>query len=149
MVATKAESGEQRAKEKGVRNLLCKAPFGPFWQKAPGTFFLGGFLMIAAEIQPSEKLPPPTRAIILMALLGILLLGLFLVVFILLGGNWVRRLGKHRRGPSVPPDVAPLQSKSDRDFSPPAGKNRQSASPPMAITPSDSETQVTDETQDA
>jgi hypothetical protein len=28
--------------EKGVRNLLCEAPDGPFRQKVPDTFFLGG-----------------------------------------------------------------------------------------------------------
>ncbi len=103
--------------------------------------------MVAAETQPLEKLPPPTRAIILMALLGILLLGLFLVVFILLGGNWVRKLGKHRRRPSVPPDVAPLRSRQDQQETPPSGTRRQSASSPMEEHPYNRETQVTDETK--
>ncbi|MAT70957.1 MAG: hypothetical protein CMJ58_15705 [Planctomycetaceae bacterium] len=61
--------------------------------------------MIAA----AEKIPEPTRTVLLMALLGIALLGLFLVVMILLGGHWVRRIGSHRRGPSVPPDRAPVR----------------------------------------
>lgn len=55
-----------------------------------------------------EPMPPPTRAAILMALLAIVLLGMLLVVVILLGGHWVRRIGAHRRGPSVPPDRLPV-----------------------------------------
>ena len=61
-----------------------------------------------AAVGPLEKLPPPTRAAVLMALLGIALVGLLLVVVILLGGHWVRRQGNFRRGPSVPPDRPPL-----------------------------------------
>ena len=68
-----------------------------------------------AVSEPANNLPPPTRAVAMMALLGILLVGLFLVVAILLGGHWVRRLGKHRRGPSVPPDVAPVCQDSKAD----------------------------------
>ena len=52
---------------------------------------------------------PITRTAALMALLGIALLGLLIVVGILLGGHWVRRLGKYRRAPAVPPDVLPHQ----------------------------------------
>ncbi|RIK75799.1 MAG: hypothetical protein DCC67_14830 [Planctomycetota bacterium] len=55
-----------------------------------------------------EKLPPPTRAAVLMALLGIALLGMLIVAVILLGGHWARRQGSFRRGPSVPPDRTPL-----------------------------------------
>ncbi len=66
-------------------------------------------LAAAGDAQPIEKLPPPTRAAVIMALLGLVILGLFVVVAILLGGHWVRRLGKHRGGPSVPPDVAPMR----------------------------------------
>jgi hypothetical protein len=65
--------------------------------------------------QAADKLPPPTRAAAMMALLGIALLGMLLVVVILLGGHWVRRQGRFRRGPSVPPDrrpVVPLTSPS-------------------------------------
>ena len=61
-----------------------------------------------------EKVPEPQRTILLMALLGIVLLGLFLVVVILLGGNWVRRIGSYRRGPAIPPDREPL-NRRDRD----------------------------------
>jgi hypothetical protein len=68
---------------------------------------LGEFLLLA-EAATREKLPPPTRAAVMMALLAIALLGMFLVVIVLLGGHWVRRQGSIRRGPSVPPDRAPI-----------------------------------------
>jgi len=61
-----------------------------------------------AEVAGGRKLPEPTRAAAMMALLGIALLGMLLVVVILLGGHWVRRQGSHRRGRSVPPDRRPL-----------------------------------------
>lgn len=64
------------------------------------------FTLLAQE--PAQRLPPTTRASVIMALVAIALLGMFFVVAILLGGHWVRRLGDHRRGPSVPPDREPL-----------------------------------------
>jgi hypothetical protein len=66
-----------------------------------GTIFQG--ILLAQQV--SRKVPEPTRTIILMALLGILLVGMLLIVGTLLGGHWVRRQGKLRRGPVVPPDV--------------------------------------------
>jgi hypothetical protein len=60
---------------------------------------------LLAQAQPVPQMPPTTKAVAMMALLGIALLGLLLVVFILLGGHWVRRIGSHRRGPVVPPDI--------------------------------------------
>jgi hypothetical protein len=68
-----------------------------------------------AEAAPPQKLSPPASAAVLMALLGIALLGMLLVVIILLGGNWVRKQGKYRRGPSVPPDRLPLRRDGDDD----------------------------------
>ena len=62
-----------------------------------------------------KQLPPPARAAVLMALLGIALLGMLLIVLILLGGHWVRRIGAHRRGPSVPPDRLPVTRLSTTD----------------------------------
>jgi len=61
--------------------------------------------LVLAQAEAAKEIPPTTRAIVLMALLGIVLLGMLLVVFILLGGHWVRRQGSHRRGPVVPPDL--------------------------------------------
>lgn len=66
---------------------------------------LAGFCWLVAQGPSGKPMPPTTKAIVLMALLGIVLLGLLLVVLILLGGHWVRRVGSHRRGPSVPPDL--------------------------------------------
>jgi hypothetical protein len=60
---------------------------------------------ILAQAEPSGEIPPTTRAIAMMALLGIALLGMLLVVIILLGGHWVRRQGSDHRGPVVPPDL--------------------------------------------
>jgi hypothetical protein len=47
-----------------------------------------------------ERLDPPRRAVIIMALLGLTLIGLFLVVLAMLGGHWARRLARHRPGQS-------------------------------------------------
>ena len=65
--------------------------------------------LLAQENVSPVQIPEPTRTAAMMALLAIALLGLLLVVFILLGGHWVRRLGKHRHGPVVPPDRLPGQ----------------------------------------
>ena len=62
-------------------------------------------LLMAVTVEPTSRIPPPTRAVALMALLGILLLGMLLIVATLLGGHWVRRWGAYRRGPAVPPDL--------------------------------------------
>jgi|GEM_PF-3806628 len=93
-----------------------------------------------------EELPPPTRAAILMALLGILLLGLFLVATILLGGNWVRKLGKYRRGPSVPPDTPPLHPHPGRAAAPPTAGKLPAEFPTEEI-PCNHDTMVTDDTK--
>jgi hypothetical protein len=45
-----------------------------------------------------ERLDPPRRAAVIMALLGLTLIGLFLVTFVMVGGHWVRRLARHRPG---------------------------------------------------
>jgi hypothetical protein len=60
---------------------------------------------ILAQAEPTKEMPPTTRAVAMMALLGIALLGMLLVVIILLGGHWVRRQGSDHRGPVVPPDL--------------------------------------------
>jgi hypothetical protein len=61
--------------------------------------------LVFAAPEASRKVPEPTRTIVLMALLGILLVGMVLIVGTMLGAHWVRRQGKFRRGPVVPPDV--------------------------------------------
>jgi hypothetical protein len=75
-----------------------------------------GQLVLLAQASRGEKLPPPTRAAVMMALLGIALLGMLIVVIILLGGHWVRRQGNFRRGRSVPPDRAPILTPPESDL---------------------------------
>jgi hypothetical protein len=59
-------------------------------------------LLFAQEAGP--KVPEPTRTIVLMALLGIVLLGLLLIAFAMLGASWVRKQGYRRRS-VVPTDI--------------------------------------------
>jgi hypothetical protein len=61
-------------------------------------------LLLAAEdaAEPVlERLDPPRRAAVVMALLALTLIGLFLVVFVMVGGHWVRRLARQRPRKSV------------------------------------------------
>jgi hypothetical protein len=61
-----------------------------------------GRLLIIATQQPGgsvlERLDPPRRAAVIMALLGLTLIGLFLITFVMIGGHWVRRLARQRPG---------------------------------------------------
>jgi hypothetical protein len=43
-----------------------------------------------------ERLDPPKRAAVVMALLGLVLTGLVLVTCVMLGSHWVRQLARHR-----------------------------------------------------
>ena len=43
-----------------------------------------------------EQMKPAQRVAVIMALLGLTLIGLFLITFIMVGGHWVRRLARHR-----------------------------------------------------
>ena len=70
--------------------------------------------LLAEVANGGDKLPPPTKAAAQMALIGIALVGLLFVVMILLGGHWVRRQGRPRRGPIVPPDRAPIKANPPR-----------------------------------
>lgn len=82
---------------------------------------LGNFVTLLAQGSPTpDHIPETTRTVALMAVLGIALLGLLMIVGTLLGGHWVRRLGKHRRGPAVPPDVssARLSARKQATFPP-------------------------------
>lgn len=58
-------------------------------------------LMLGAQkaVEPVlERLDPPQRAAVVMALLALTLIGLFLITFAMVGGHWVRRLARHRPG---------------------------------------------------
>ncbi len=89
-----------------------------------------------SEMLLSQTIPEPTRTIVLMALLGIALLGVLIVVSILLGGHWVRRLGGHRRGPSVPLDRR-LKSRESRESAPPPNSSRQDINEGDTLGPDD------------
>lgn len=45
-----------------------------------------------------ERLDPPRRAAVVMALLALTLIGIFSIVFVMVGGHWVRRIARHRPG---------------------------------------------------
>jgi hypothetical protein len=47
-----------------------------------------------------EQLDPPRRAAVLMAILGLVLLGIVLVACVMIGGRWVRHLARHEHGPT-------------------------------------------------
>ena len=60
-----------------------------------------GVLLFAAQQAGDavfEQLDPPRRAAVVMALLGLTLIGLFLITFVMVGGHWVRKLARHRPG---------------------------------------------------
>ena len=62
---------------------------------------LGRFLLMAVEESNDaviEQLKPEQRVAVVMALLGLTLVGLFLITFTMVGGHWVRRLARHRPG---------------------------------------------------
>jgi hypothetical protein len=59
-----------------------------------------------------EQLDPPRRAAVLMALLGLVLLGMLLVVCVMIGGHWVRRMARHR--PGAAPHRAARSAEEDR-----------------------------------
>jgi len=83
----------------------------------------------ATEEAKSPKLPASVSAAAFMAIIGILLVGMFLVAAVLLGGNWARRQGRRRPGPSTPPDRMPAAPERlgaaidlSGDDSPPTGE---------------------------
>lgn len=52
-------------------------------------------LIAQAEQSGFERLDPVTRTVVLMALLGLVLLGITLIACVMIGGRWVRRLAQH------------------------------------------------------
>jgi hypothetical protein len=65
-------------------------------------FWLAAWLLSAAEsAEPLlRRLEPPSRAAALMAILGLVLLGLAMVICVMIGGRWVRRIARHDLGPT-------------------------------------------------
>lgn len=63
-------------------------------------------LALLAQAQPMlRKLDPVTRAQVFMALLGLILLGLLLILVVMVGGHYVRRLARHRPATTSPQDL--------------------------------------------
>jgi hypothetical protein len=56
------------------------------------------FLILAQEAAKPvlERIDPPRRAAIIMALLALTLVGIFLVVLAMVGGHWARRIARQR-----------------------------------------------------
>jgi hypothetical protein len=83
-----------------------------------------------------QRLDPVTRTKVLMALLGLVLLGITMVACVMIGGRWVRRLAKHS------PRNATIQEKAKWEKKPGA------STPTVAGTTSDTifGEQQTDET---
>jgi hypothetical protein len=77
---------------------------------------LGSWLLLAAP-EVARKIPEPTRTIVIMALLGIALVGMLLIAGTMLAGHWVRRQGNFRRGPVVPKDTIVPRSAPSADRS--------------------------------
>ena len=46
-----------------------------------------------SQVEPAPMLDPPTRAVLLMALLAFVILGMGLIAGAMIAGRWVRRLG--------------------------------------------------------
>ena len=57
---------------------------------------LGLFAAAKQAVPLIEQLEPYRKVAVVMALLGIVLVGVFLVAATMLGGNWVRRLARHK-----------------------------------------------------
>ena len=61
-----------------------------------------------------ERLDPPRRAAVVMALLGLVLTGLVLITCVMLGSHWVRRLARHRPHDHSPASEAKAAAESGR-----------------------------------
>jgi hypothetical protein len=63
--------------------------------------FALAFILLAIEESAEpliDRLDPPRRAAVLMAILALVLLGLALVTCVMIGGRWVRRVARHEHG---------------------------------------------------
>lgn len=65
---------------------------------------------IGAEQTPIEQLDPPTRAIVLMALFALVLLGLGMILLTMIGARWARRGLRDRKPPRRWPSRIELHS---------------------------------------
>jgi tellurite resistance protein TehA-like permease len=63
----------------------------------------------------ANRLPPPLRAKAMMALLGLIVLGIGLIAMVVLGGLIVKRLARHRSRPTEPRDDSWYQKPLEPD----------------------------------
>ncbi|HET6879097.1 MAG TPA: hypothetical protein VFI31_03015 [Pirellulales bacterium] len=61
-------------------------------------------LALSLLFAETKRLPPPVRAKAMMAILGLIVLGIGLIAMVVLGGMIVKRLARHRSRPSEPRD---------------------------------------------
>ena len=80
------------------------------------------WLLAADDKQPPwDRLDPVRRTQVLMALLGLLLLGFLLIMLVLVGARYVRRLARQRPTGRAPRDLAgqqPLRQLNEADDEP-------------------------------
>jgi hypothetical protein len=80
-----------------IRHAL--AVVEPIANLAAQPFFNIPMLPAQRLVEPVlQRLDPPRRAAVVMALLGVVLTGLLLVAIAMLGAHWVRRQARHRPG---------------------------------------------------
>jgi hypothetical protein len=61
------------------------------------TAAINTWAVIAEDSAPLlQRLDPVTRTKVLMALLGLVLLGITMIACVMIGGRWVRRLAQHK-----------------------------------------------------
>lgn len=73
------------------------------WLQCVSACVLLPLLMGAEEkVAPLDRIDAFTRAKLMMAILGLVLLGVGLVVMVMMGGRYVRRLARHRPEPMRP-----------------------------------------------
>jgi hypothetical protein len=83
------------------------------------------YLLLAAEAEEKsrtvlEQLDPERRVAVIMALVALVLIGMFFIIAIPLGGRYVRRSGQRSR-PDRSPDSGPSQkSKANRQQTTPS-----------------------------
>jgi hypothetical protein len=73
---------------------------------------LAWFLAADAKQLPWDRLDPVRRAQVLMALLGLLLLGFLLIMLVLVGGRYARRLARQRPANRSPSETAQQPKRS-------------------------------------
>jgi hypothetical protein len=85
---------------------LTFSPFVVSW--------LANAVMAADATSPVlERLDPPRRAAVVMALLGLVLTGLMLVTCVMVGAHWVRRMARHK--PTDHAGVTESRAAAERD----------------------------------